>query len=62
MTNEAIKILLMIMLLGGLRTAMFVTEMPKPWRVREALLDWIRAQLWPPVPDFAPHYQNAKSA
>ena len=62
MTNETIKILLMVMLLGGLRTAIFVTEMPKSWFVRQPLLDWMMAHLWPPVPEFALRYQNAKSA
>jgi hypothetical protein len=45
MTNETIKALLMVMLLGGLRTAIFVTtEMPKsqPWLVHpQAFLDWV---------------------
>ena len=53
MTNETIKILLMVMLLGGLRTAIFVTEMPKGWFGPQALLDWMMAHLWPPVPEFA---------
>lgn len=51
MTNETIKILLMVMLFGGLRTAMFVTDvMPKwwPWLVqhRRAFLHWMAALLW----------------
>ncbi len=62
MTNETIKILLMVMLLGGLRMAIFVTEMPKSWFVPQALLDWIVAHQWPPVPELAPRYQHAKFA
>ena len=31
MSNETIKLLLMCALLGGLRTALFFTEMPKSW-------------------------------
>jgi hypothetical protein len=52
MTNETIKILLMVMLLGGLRIAIFVTEMPKaqPWSLHSAFLDWMIALFWPAMP------------
>jgi hypothetical protein len=52
MTNETIKILLMVMLLGGLRIAIFVTEMPKaqPWSLHSTFLDWMKALFWPAMP------------
>ena len=54
MTNETIKVLLMVMLFGGLRLAIFVTEMPKsqPWFVlHPAFLDWMVALFWPSMPE-----------
>jgi transposase len=53
MTNETIKVVLMVMLLGGLRTAIFVTEMPKsqPRLVYQTFLDWMIALVWPAMPE-----------
>ncbi|MGZ5872604.1 MAG: hypothetical protein ACXWKP_10895 [Bradyrhizobium sp.] len=49
MTNESIKTLLMIMLFGGLRTLIFVMEIPKSqlWLGCQALLDWLKLLAWP---------------
>ncbi len=43
MTNETIKVLLMVLLLGSLRTAIFVIEMPKlqAATLYRGLLDWM---------------------
>ena len=61
MTNETIKVVLMVMLLGGLRTAIFVTEMPKsqPWLVYQTFLDWMIALVWPAMPEPATGYHTA---
>jgi hypothetical protein len=49
------KVLLMVLLLGGLRTAIFVTEMPKARSRPEhgVVLDWLMAMLWPAMPEQA---------
>ena len=43
MTNETMKVLLMVILLGGLRAAIFVTEMQKSQArtLYRDLLDWM---------------------
>lgn len=46
MTNESIKILLMIMLLAGLRTAIFATETRKSQPGYRVFLDWMMAVVW----------------
>jgi hypothetical protein len=52
MTSETIKILLMILLWGGLRTAIFVMEKPssRAWSLYQALLEWVTMAVWPAVP------------
>jgi hypothetical protein len=57
MTNETIKVLLMVMLLGGLRTAIFVTEMQKSQveRLYRGVLDW----MMPPVSPVKSHWRHA---
>jgi hypothetical protein len=49
MANETIKVLLMVFLLGGLRTAMFVTEIPRAqWiALYHDTFEWIVALFWP---------------
>lgn len=56
MTNETIKILVMVLLLGGLRTAIFVTEMPKAqlWSACQGFVEWLMASVWPVVPQLHP--------
>jgi hypothetical protein len=56
MTNESIKVLLMVILLGGLRTAISGAEPPKSesWLGHKARLDWLRALVWPAMPQHAP--------
>lgn len=57
MTNETIKVLLMIMLLGGIRAAIFVTEMPKlqAAMLYRGLLDW----MMPPAEPVGSHWHHA---
>jgi hypothetical protein len=49
MTNETIKVLLTVILLGGLRAAIFVSEMQKSqFRMYyHDLLDWMMPPVWP---------------
>ena len=49
MANETIKVLLMVCLLGGIRTAMFVSEVTEAqWRMlSQTYLDWLAAFAWP---------------
>lgn len=49
MASETIKVLLMVSLFGGLRTAMFVSEIPKSqWlALYHEALDGIAALVWP---------------
>ncbi len=56
MTNETIKVLLMIMLLGGIRAAIFVTEMPKLQveTFYRRLLDWMMPPATPARLSLAP--------
>ena len=57
MTNETIKVLLMVMLLGGIRAAIFVTEMPKLQveTFYRRLLDW----MMPPAEPVGSHWHHA---
>ncbi|MDE1937155.1 hypothetical protein [Bradyrhizobium sp.] len=57
MTNETIKVLLMVMLLGGIRAAIFVTEMPKlqAAMLYRGLLDW----MMPPAQPVPSHWRHA---
>ncbi|MDE2065021.1 MAG: hypothetical protein KGJ00_21670 [Bradyrhizobium sp.] len=56
MTNETIKVLLMIMLLGGIRAAIFATEMPKlqAAMLYRGLLDWMMPPAAPARLSLAP--------
>jgi hypothetical protein len=49
MANETVKVLLMVMLLGGIRTAMFVADISAAqWQsASRACLDWLAALLSP---------------
>lgn len=49
MANETIKVLMMVCLLGGIRTAMFVSEVSEAqWRMlSQTYLDWLAALAWP---------------
>lgn len=49
MTHETFKVLLMVFLLGGLRAAIFVTEIPTAQRssLYQAFLEWMTALVWP---------------
>jgi hypothetical protein len=53
--NQSIKAVLMIMLFGGLRTAIFVSDMPKsrPSVRYQALLERLTALVWPAIPECA---------
>lgn len=53
MTNETIKALLMLILFGGLRIAIFVTATPKSqvWSLCIAFLDWMKLLVWPKMQD-----------
>ena len=55
MTNELIKALLMIMLYGGFRTAIFVSDMLKsqPSVGYQAFLERLTALVWPANPEHA---------
>ncbi len=46
MTNESVKVLLMIMLLASLRTTIFITERPRSWLGHKILLDRLMAPVW----------------
>lgn len=46
MTNESIKILVTLMLFGGIRTAIFVSEMPKS----QIWFEWLTALVSPLMP------------
>jgi hypothetical protein len=52
MTNESIKILLILVLLGSIRTAIFFSEMPtsRSHLGYEMLLAWLTALVWPVMP------------
>lgn len=55
MTNESIKVLLIFMLFGSIRTAIFVSVLPKS-QLRSsyhALLEWLTAWISPATPERA---------
>jgi hypothetical protein len=64
MTNEAIKVLLMVMLLGGLRAAIFTTEEMPKWQpllaqYRQAFLEWMNVVSSAISPRQMPRYWTA---